>query len=538
MIIRKSFALFIFLICLGDQISYADSITVSGFVSGTWNADTVLVTDDITISEEETLHIDPGTIILFDGMFAFYVRGSLSAMGTEGEKIHFRVTDTTSFSVDTLARGGWNGIRFYYTNPFTDSTILEHCIFKYGKALSTDSLRNHGGAICIRNFNKVRISHCQFNSNFASLNGGAIYLEEAGIIIDHSTFSGNRCGPAVDPYGYGGAICSDHSGSFITKNTFENNHSTGVGGAVAVRFQDARICNNSFSGNFSALGGAIGYLHYYENVYSQCNNLFVSNASAFFGGAIANIDAGPLFVNNTIAYNYSVYGGGFYVKDSLIPNVYNSIFWGNQASGFGPQVYLWDSYSSANFYFCDIQGGWEQFAGSGGGAGYTGIYEDNLKTNPQFNDTSLYDLTLSAESPCINAGTPDTTGLMIPPHGLNNNPRIIGGRIDMGCYESLFTFRHEFNNTLCANDISLFPNPAQNQISVSFHANGSSPVTIFIYNALGKIIYESKLSNLSSGKNIETIRFTRNTPSPLQPGIYFLSMVSERKLHQQKFIIH
>jgi hypothetical protein len=42
---------------------------------------------------------------------------------------------------------------------------------------------------------------------------------------------------------------------------------------------------------------------------------------------------------------------------------------------------------------------------------------------------------LSAASPCINTGTPDTTGLNLPPYDLAGNWRIWDGRIDMGCYE-------------------------------------------------------------------------------------------------------
>jgi hypothetical protein len=42
---------------------------------------------------------------------------------------------------------------------------------------------------------------------------------------------------------------------------------------------------------------------------------------------------------------------------------------------------------------------------------------------------------LSALSPCIDSGTPDTEGLNLPPMDLAGNHRIANGRIDMGCYE-------------------------------------------------------------------------------------------------------
>jgi fibronectin type 3 domain-containing protein len=46
---------------------------------------------------------------------------------------------------------------------------------------------------------------------------------------------------------------------------------------------------------------------------------------------------------------------------------------------------------------------------------------------------------LQATSPCINAGTPDTSGLNIGPFDLDGNPRVAFGRIDMGAYESDFS---------------------------------------------------------------------------------------------------
>jgi hypothetical protein len=42
---------------------------------------------------------------------------------------------------------------------------------------------------------------------------------------------------------------------------------------------------------------------------------------------------------------------------------------------------------------------------------------------------------LSEGSPCIDAGTRDTTGLNLPPYDLAGNHRIWNDRIDMGCFE-------------------------------------------------------------------------------------------------------
>lgn len=67
-------------------------------------------------------------------------------------------------------------------------------------------------------------------------------------------------------------------------------------------------------------------------------------------------------------------------------------------------------------------------------------YSDtNITGNPLFQGIGdilnpLY-YSLSSGSPCIDSGTPDTSGLNLPPYDLAGNWRVWGGRIDMGCYE-------------------------------------------------------------------------------------------------------
>ncbi|MBE0573764.1 hypothetical protein IH575_02570, partial [Candidatus Dojkabacteria bacterium] len=55
--------------------SGATSIEVSGDVSGVWNVDTVKVTGDINIREVESLYINPGVKVIFQGDFMFNIKG-------------------------------------------------------------------------------------------------------------------------------------------------------------------------------------------------------------------------------------------------------------------------------------------------------------------------------------------------------------------------------------------------------------------------------------------------------------------------------
>ena len=60
--------------------------------------------------------------------------------------------------------------------------------------------------------------------------------------------------------------------------------------------------------------------------------------------------------------------------------------------------------------------------------------DGNTTNNPAFTDAALGDYTLADGSPCLNAG--DTGDWTKSDLDLAGNPRVQGGRIDMGAYEA------------------------------------------------------------------------------------------------------
>jgi predicted outer membrane repeat protein len=450
-------ALFLFL------SSHADHITVQGNVSGEWNADTIFVTGDLLIPDGQNLLIQPGTVVQFLGSFAFNVQGSVNASGYLNDSIYFQVADTTGFHIDSIPDGGWKGIKFDHNRNSNSTSVFYRCRFSFGKMVSDDPLSGNGGAISVKAFDKVQIDECRFAGNYATFNGGAVYLDSADISIFRSGFENNRCGLSVAPWGYGGAVCADNSSPEIRWNVFKGNASTGIGGALSVRYKDCMVYNNVFTGNFSALGGALGVLHIPEINHRISNNLFAANTALYFGGGIATINASPVYINNTIADNSATYGGGFYCKDSISPAFHNTIIWGNMAA-VGPQGYLFEVFSQADFYSCDVQGGPSLFGGSGGGEAFSGAFENCLDTLPGFLDFTEYPYSLSSQSPCIDAGSADTTGFMLPSADLAGNPRVSHGVIDMGAYEFLFVGVKERPGD--AATLKAWPNPTEGKFKV------------------------------------------------------------------------
>ncbi|NIP28254.1 MAG: hypothetical protein GWN67_08825 [Phycisphaerae bacterium] len=149
-----------------------------------------------------------------------------------------------------------------------------------------------------------------------------------------------------------------------------------------------------------------------------------------FGGGLYNCD-GMIF-NCTISGNKAMItnepavgdaiGGGLYRCDGTITNC---IIWANSANT-GSQVY-----SSSEPNYCCLQ----DYTGSGTG----NIDDDPLFTEPGYWDTNGVwidgDYHLLLDSPCIDAGDPNYV-VETNETDLEGKPRVMGGRIDMGAYES------------------------------------------------------------------------------------------------------
>jgi hypothetical protein len=117
-----------------------------------------------------------------------------------------------------------------------------------------------------------------------------------------------------------------------------------------------------------------------------------------------------VITNCTFSGNFATvpWSAGAIDNDDSSSTVTNSILWGNWPN----QIY------GSLVTYSDVQGGWE-------GVG-------NIDEEPQF--VSSTDLHLLPASPCIDAGDPNYAA---GPNetDLDGNPRVTGGRIDMGAYE-------------------------------------------------------------------------------------------------------
>lgn len=503
-------ALFIFLSVsiLLPAAALAEAIFVSGQVSGTWSADSVVVADSIWIAAGDTLVIEPGVQVLFLDYFNFEVRDGalLQAVGTETDSIEF---------IPFLQGDRWLGFDFFHP---LDQSILEYCHIAHAltsgihmelsaitishcliESCEAPSGVEGGGALEIMNESNPLIENCLLRDNNSVDYGGAIYCENSSPVIRGNIIEDNLAGYALNSDG-GAIACFDHSSPQIINNMIRNNiaHPTGSfsmgqgsGGAIfCVNGSSPLISGNMITGNqvivepqTTSNGGGISI---YSSSPEIRNNVFAENhAWGNNGGALYLSQSGSIITNN-VFYNNAAgdSGGALYVGEFSSALMTNSIVYGNEAE-FGPQIFQQNSDFAVTY--SDIQEGWE-------GAG-------NIDVDPAFRDPMSGDYHLQdsiacgdlSYSPCIDAGDPAVLDYL-----LDCSRGLAAERSDMGAYgggDSLQTAIAEDGSDLPL-DIELsgnYPNPFNASTNISYTINAanraegrSTHVTLRVYNILGQ----------------------------------------------------
>lgn len=521
------------LLLLLPFITKAQTCEVSGNQDGIWNCDTIFVVGDVIVPEESSLTVAAGTKVVFKDYYNILIKGSFEAVGNENEPVVFTSVDTTGFYKWDSGKGGWNAITFQDVKV---PIKIEYCNFSYGKAVNE---MRHGGALRFFNVDDVTIDNCNFSNNFTSRKGAGLYAENSNFKITNCEVDGNfgynqdgeymhGCGfqflkctvDMEDVYfhdnicnaAYGGGVNFDSCTVNVNKAVFENNIATNAAGLGIQRSND------------------------YETRVS--NSLFHNNIALHYGGAMAMATSSPLIQNVTMVNNYTVGAGGGAMQffSEARPVFKNCIIWGNdwynEQDTFydASQIFLWGSDCEPEFYNTILEGGLKDIHGNN----YVAVYDFTtmIETDPMFVDTVAHNFHLLPESPAINSGTTDTIGMSIPPTDLDGNQRIIGDRIDMGCYESDVTFIKENNYS---KNIKIYPNPLNPNSVCEFNLSNASYVNLKIYDMNGKLIFVKNYENMSSGTNVISLEdFTKTVLNNF--NIYFLNIETQHELFNTKFV--
>ncbi len=234
-----------------------------------------------------------------------------------------------------------------------------------GNYLEGNSTGDEGGALELDN-DTTTVWDCTFVGNHARL-GGALHSaeNETSLAIGGSTFEGNTgddCGGAI-------AVEDDAHEVTIAQSLFLDNQSS-AGGALCLLRAQVTVAAVAITGNQASTGGAL----YVEECEGSISNVVAHDNAAPAGSAMALADSPSLAVLNVVATDNGP-GPAVDVAGTGIASWTYGDVWGNAGGGFS---------------------GMSDPTGTAG----------NISVDPQFNDASNLDFTLSPASPCIDAGTP------------------------------------------------------------------------------------------------------------------------------------
>lgn len=327
-------------------------------------------------------------------------------------------------------------------------------------------------------------------------------------------------------YTEGGGILIQYSSPTIKNNIMTENEAinkpagttSAGGGAIRCGDGNPHIYNNIISNNQGRYGGGI-VMNYSGAVIK--NNIIIGNSGGedYGGGGLWFLSNGanPLVLeNNTIINNVSASSGGGLRLWSSAATITNNIFWGNTAN-IAPQI----QGNTGTVTYCCVEG---SFNGAG-----------NIDSYPLFLDNTFI---LMDNSPCIDNGSPEEVYYdpenpgnpgfaLYPAKGeLHGDMGAFGGP---GCMSlpAMITGITDHSGNSYGFDVRLFPNPADDFVTIDILNLKNRDLMLYIYNRLGILVKSESLKQNQSQFYI----------GDLINGIYIIVIRSNGMTAKQKIII-
>lgn len=356
-----------------------------GEIFGTWTKENspYIIKGDVFVPKGKILNIEPGVRVLFAGGRKLNILGGMNAKGTLRDLIVF-----TNYSSNF----------YWYSLAFVNADLasnIEFCQIENGHGYLTSG-DNYGGGIYCES-SPLKISN-SIIKNCSAWEGSGIYCKNSSLILKNSKIENNR--------GSGTGISCINSSPLIENCLIVGNYSIeNSSGGILLVDSYAIIRNNIIFNN--KLDG----IRILSSSAKIINNVISGNDSR---GIYCWEKSFATIENNTITNN-GYYGLYFQKTDTSI--VKNCIIW---EKGWNE---IFSENSKITVTYSNIQGG---YVGNG-----------NININPFFVDLTNTNFLLQANSPCIDAGNPDS--LYNDPENPNNPgfalyPAQGTIRNDMGAY--------------------------------------------------------------------------------------------------------
>ena len=332
----------------GTTAMVIGATTTSVGAATTWNVndsgdagDGTCDVSDCTLRDAIDESADGDTIVFDAG-----ISGDTITLTGGSLRVEYAITIDGAGS-DITVNGGSSDRIFYIDLVGTSSTVTIT-----GLTLTSGSTSSRGGAIYDEDADLV-LTDVTMSSNLAHYGGALWAADGAGIdiTITGSTFTENTAEIDGGAIGTGGISSLAVSGSTFTDNTTAKYD----GGAIAVGDLSGAITvtDSTFTGN-TALGYVVGvsyvhggyggaiYVGGHDGAFTITGSTFTDNEAAIDGGAVFDNSGASLGISGTTFTENSVrfYDGGAVGANSQIVTITDSTFTGNTTADQGGALYL------------------------------------------------------------------------------------------------------------------------------------------------------------------------------------------------------
>lgn len=407
----------------------------------------------------------------------------------------------------TLTGGSGGGVSCWMSDIFMNN-------------IKINENRSHykGGGIQLYHNERIVLNNMNIGNNIAAADGGGLYAFDSKLTMFNVDLSNNQATNGGGIYlRKMDTVKMDHVGLF-TNHASENG-----GGIYSYACGHLFLNNTTVDSNHASKGGGV----WAENSYPETKNSIITRNSATDGPGGINLKIDDYareqkyarFHNVTFAHNSETSLVSFSVGVSLA----NCILWNNEGLYQIFFVQTGSPFDTLKIAYSDIQGG------------ENGIYgnpilqwqEGNMNQDPLFNNGGEYPYALEDGSPCIDAGTPDTTGLGLPLNDIIGNTRIWDGDgngtfiIDMGPYEygAPVSVNDDNDPKDLSDDIRIYPNPARDNLTIH-PPDKTSNSTVTMINSQGQIVHSLQIEAGHENVNIPV--------KHLPAGLYVIIISSDQ----------